>query len=132
MILLDTNAFLWFATKPARLSRAAARAIRGTGGRGGLAIASITLWELAQKAARGRLRPVGSSLETWLRAMVDETRVELKDLSPEIAAVAAHLPPHFPGDPADRLIAATAVVEGIPLVTSDQRIQDSGVVRTIW
>jgi PIN domain nuclease of toxin-antitoxin system len=46
--------------------------------------------------------------------------------------VAAFLPPSFPADPFDRIIAATAIVERVALVTSDARIQESGVVRTIW
>lgn len=45
---------------------------------------------------------------------------------------AAHLPPGFPGDPFDRVIAATAIVERVPVVTSDTRIRKSKVVRTIW
>ena len=131
MILLDTHAFLWLATEPEALSRPAASAIRRARSGGGIAIATISLWELAQKAAKGRLRQQGP-LEIWLRALVAGTEVALRDVTPEIATVAAYLPFQFPADPMDRLIAATARVEGMPLVTADQRIQDSGVVRAIW
>lgn len=70
--------------------------------------------------------------QAWLRAFLTETGVALRDITVDIAAVAAYLPPRFPGDPFDRWIAATAIVERIPLVTADRRIQKSGVVETIW
>jgi PIN domain nuclease of toxin-antitoxin system len=56
----------------------------------------------------------------------------VEPITPEITAFAVQLPSSFPKDPADRLIAATAMVEGAPLVTADERIRQSKVVRTIW
>jgi PIN domain nuclease of toxin-antitoxin system len=56
----------------------------------------------------------------------------VKPVTPEIAALAARLPAPYPRDPVDRLIGATAVVEGAFLVTADQRIRDAQVVPTIW
>jgi PIN domain nuclease of toxin-antitoxin system len=53
-------------------------------------------------------------------------------ITPEIAAFAVQLPSSFPKDPADRLIAATAMVEGAPLITADERIRGAKVLRTIW
>jgi PIN domain nuclease of toxin-antitoxin system len=52
--------------------------------------------------------------------------------TPEIAALAVQLPSSFPKDPADRLIAATAMAEGAPLVTADERIRQAKVVQAIW
>ena len=131
MILVDTQAIFWLVSRPTRLSAVARKAIERERRTGGLTIASVTLMELAQIAATGRVRIRGTP-EKWLRELVDETGLAVKDLSIEIASVAAHLPPNFPPDPFDRVIAGTAMVEGIPLVTSDARIQHSGVVRTIW
>ena len=130
MILLDTHAAAWLALKPQRLSKAAATAIRRAGS-DGIAIASVTLMELSQLLAKGEIRPHGTP-QTWLREFVARTGVALRDVTIEIAAVAGHLPPTFPADPFDRLIAATAVVLKMPLVTADTRIQKSGVVETIW
>ncbi len=64
--------------------------------------------------------------------MIDRSGVTVKAITPTVAALAAHFSDHFPGDPADRLIAATARAEGLSLVTRDARICASGVVETIW
>jgi PIN domain nuclease of toxin-antitoxin system len=50
----------------------------------------------------------------------------------EVAATTTYLPPDFPSDPMDRIIAATARVEGVPLVTADQRILSCASIKTIW
>ena len=131
MILLDTQAAAWLATRPQRLSRPAAAAIRREGARNGLAIASVTLMELGQMLASGEIRATGTPHE-WLRGFAATTGLAIRELTVDVAAVAAHLPPDFPDDPFDRVIAATAIVERVPLVTSDARIRESGVVRTIW
>jgi PIN domain nuclease of toxin-antitoxin system len=70
--------------------------------------------------------------EAWLGALVDRSGVTVKEITPSIAALATHFPDNFPADPADRLIAATARAEGLPLVSRDARIRASAVVETIW
>ena len=131
MILLDTHVLVWLAADAGRLSRSAAAAIRKAFTSGGLAIASITLWELAMLFSRGRLRAQGT-VEASVRALVEGTGVSIREITPEVAALAAQFPSHFPADPADRLIAATARAESLPLVTSDEKIQASPLVKTIW
>ena len=88
-------------------------------------IASVTLIELGLMLASGEIEPRGTPHE-WLRGFVARTGVTVRDVTIDIAAVAAFLPPSFPSDPFDRLIAATAIVERIPLVTADTRIRKSG------
>ena len=131
MIVLDTQAVVWLARRPQRLSRAARRVIEREGRRAGLTIASATLFELAQMAASGEISTARTPSE-WLGDLVSQTGVALRELTPDVATVAAFLPASFPADPFDRIIAATAMVERCPLVTSDGRIQKSRVVRTIW
>ena len=131
MIILDTHVLVWLAGDAERLSRPATGAVRKALASGGLAIASITLWELAMLFTRGRLRGQGT-IESSIRSIVDATGVTVREITPEIAALATQFPHDFPADPADRLIAATARSEGAPLVTSDERIQASPLVKTIW
>jgi PIN domain nuclease of toxin-antitoxin system len=131
VILLDTHVWLWLCLEPKRLSPAASAAIRRAVNGGGLAIASITLWEVAMMLARGRVIAPGTP-EAWLGMLIDRSAVIVKEITPAIAALATHFPGHFPGDPADRLIAATARAEGIPLVTRDTRMRASPLADTIW
>jgi PIN domain nuclease of toxin-antitoxin system len=95
----------------------------------GIAVATITVWELAWLAQNGRIA-VFVSVESFVRELV--ARVILRPVTPEIAALSVRFPNGFPKDPADRLIAATAMVEGMPLVTADARIRQSKVLKTVW
>ena len=78
MIVLDTHAWLWMCVEPRRLSTAASAAIRRALGDGGLAIASISLLEVAALVARGRIIPHGT-IDAWLDALVDRSSVKSGD-----------------------------------------------------
>lgn len=129
MILLDTHVLVWMASEPKQLSRRAREAIREARQTTGVAVASITLWELAWLAENSRIL-ISASVESFVRETV--ARVIVKAITPEIAALAVRLPAPFPKDPADRLIASTAMIEGALLVTADARIRQAKVVQTIW
>lgn len=130
MILLDTHVVLWLLAEPERLSDPARDAIiRAQAGGPGLAISGQTLYEIARALVRGRIK-ASMSAETFL--MKIESQFIVKAVTRQNALLAAELPTSFPSDPFDRIIAATALSEGIPLVTADQRIQSAGVVETIW
>jgi PIN domain nuclease of toxin-antitoxin system len=131
VIVLDTHVWLWLCVEPQRLSRSAAVAIRRATNHGGLAIASITLLEVARLVARGRVLPQGTP-EAWLTALVERSNVTVKEITPAVAVLAVHFPDDFPGDPADRLIAATARADGMALVTRDAKMRASALVETIW
>ena len=129
MILLDTHVLIWMASDPKRLSRKAREAIREARQKTGVAVASITLWELAWLAENGRIEVAGS-VESFVRETA--ARIVVQPITPEIATLAVQLPAGFPKDPADRLIAATAIAKGAPLVTADEQVRKAKVVRTIW
>jgi PIN domain nuclease of toxin-antitoxin system len=118
-------------TEPQRVSRAASSAIqRGRVG-GGLGIAAITLWEVALLFSRGYLRAPGT-VEDSIQSILNSSGVSVRPLTPTIAALAAQFPEDYPRDPADRLIGATARAEGISLITRDERIRQSKLIKTIW
>lgn len=78
---------------------------------------------------RGRIR-ITLTLESFLRDV--EARFNVVPISAGVCAKAMALPESYPKDPADRLIGATALVEGISLVTADRNIRRSRAVPTIW
>ena len=116
--ILDTNAWIRFFHRPDELSRTSRRKL---GGERQVALATISLLEVAQLESRGRLR-FSVSLERWMQESLPSQRVRLLSITPEIALEAYRLAPDFHGDPADRLIVASARVHGLTLVTSDQKI----------
>jgi len=95
----------------------------------GLAISDITLLELATLATKGRIR-LDISLESFLQEV--ESRFVVLPISGRACARAMELPATSPKDPADRMIAATALVEGLSLLTADRAIRRSRTVQTIW
>jgi PIN domain nuclease of toxin-antitoxin system len=127
VILLDTHAWLWWLSDPDQLGRAAAKRIQA-GGR--IGVAAVSCFEIAAAVAKGRITLDRGALE-WLQQALSAPRLELLPLTPAIAVKATMLG-RFHGDPADRLIVATALVESAVLVTKDQRIRKYEAVSTIW
>jgi PIN domain nuclease of toxin-antitoxin system len=129
MILLDTHVLIWTLREPAKLSKPAADAIRTAGESGGLAISAITLWELAWLATHGRLSFTGTVDDFVARL---SSRTAIRPIIPTIAVLASQLPATYSRDPSDRLIGATAMSEGIALVTKDRTIRNCKQIKTIW
>jgi PIN domain nuclease of toxin-antitoxin system len=129
VILLDTHVLVWAVDDSKQLSRAAASAIRRASHDGGLAVSAITVWELASLLVKGRIRAYGT-VEASVRLLLEE--VAVRPITPEIAALAAQFPDDYSRDPADRLIGGTARAEGLTLVTRDENIRRSPLIRTLW
>jgi PIN domain nuclease of toxin-antitoxin system len=129
MILLDTHVLIWLASEPSILSRKASDAIRRASQGTGIAISAITLWELAWLATHDRLEITGT-VEVFVENITSRTAI--RPVTVKIAVLANQLPIDYPGDPCDRLIGATALAEGIALVTKDTRIRACKQIKTIW
>jgi PIN domain nuclease of toxin-antitoxin system len=130
MILLDTHVVVWLAFDQNKLSRRARNAIdnaRKTAT--ALAISDITLLELATLADKGRIH-LDLSVESFLQEV--ESRFVVRPMTARICAHAVSLSASFPNDPADRIIGATALVEGLSLLTADRQIRKSKAVRVVW
>jgi len=115
-LLLDTHVVHWLTAEPDRLSPAANAAIDSADE---LAVAAITWYELGWLAHHGRIS-VSVPIRTWLTRVSEQVRTFA--VTPLIAETAVMLPQTFPGDPADRLIYATAVENGLNLVSKDRRL----------
>ncbi len=129
MILLDTHVLVWLTAEPEKLSKQASSTIRKANRAGGLAISAITLWELAWLVRHGRLQVTGT-----VEAYLDEVslHVAIRPITTKVAALANQFPADYSSDPCDRLIGATALAEGMVLVTKDARIRDCKQLRTLW
>ena len=129
MILLDTHVLIWLAFEPAKLSKTASEAIRASSETGGLGISAITLWEAAWLVTHKRVDFNGTT-EAFLDRI--SSRSAVFPITQEIAILANQLPTGYSNDPSDRLIGATAMAEGIALVTKDRAIRDCKQINTIW
>lgn len=117
-VLLDTHVVQWWSAEPERLSQVAAKALLDADE---LAVAAISWFELAWLAKHERIT-LAIPLRTWLERLASQLRTI--GVSPAIADTAVSLPSAFPGDPADRLIYATAVEHGYRLITKDRRLHE--------
>lgn len=128
MIVLDTHVWLWWISEDASLSRPAHQAIR-TANR--IGISAISCLEVATAVAKGRILLDRDPLE-WMEQSLTFDRVELLPIEPAIAVKATQLGREFVGDPADRVIVATAILESATVVSKDDRIRAYRAVDSIW
>jgi PIN domain nuclease of toxin-antitoxin system len=130
MLLMDTHTLFWSLTEPEKLSKAALDFIQRTE-TDQRTIASISIWEFAMMVARGRIE-IKMTSEQWLDYAIRKTGLRVLELTPKVAVESCELPGDFHGDPADRIIVATARVNRATLVTKDQKILKYPHVKSIW
>ena len=126
MVVIDTHVLLWSQMVPEMLSKNASKSIEDAKV---IIVASITLWEIAMLEHKNRIRlPI--PLVDWLKEVCRQPKVRLQEITPDIAALSCALDIH--GDPADRLIIATAQLLALPLISADWQIRSSSSAQTIW
>jgi PIN domain nuclease of toxin-antitoxin system len=123
-LLLDTHIWLWNFQDRRRLGRGVANSLQDQENE--LWLSPLSVWEALTLNYKGRIR-IDEDLVTWLAQATAGTREA--PLTHEIALVARQLPLHQ--DPADRILAATAEVLDLTLVTADQRLLGLGSIRTM-
>ena len=128
MIVLDTHAWLWWVGGDRRLSSVARTAIESNDEVG---ISTMAVWEAATLVRKGRIR-LDPDVKRWVSKALAADRIVRLTLTPEIALAAGSVADPFPGDPADRIIYATAVATGSNLVTADRRIATFDPALVIW
>ena len=119
MILLDTHVLVWLDEASPRLGSTAIAQIDAAFQEGEVAVSAISFWEVAMLVEKGRIR-MEMDLGVWRNDLLEQGVIELP-VSGEIGIKAAGFEP-FHGDPADRLIAATALQHSLTLITADEKL----------
>jgi PIN domain nuclease of toxin-antitoxin system len=129
-LLLDTHIWIWWVAGQSELPAAEREALDRVAAVELPCISAISLWECQMLHARGRLH-LEMPFDSWLFQAVSPDTVELLPLDAEVVLALDHLPARFHGDPADRIIVATARALKLSLATHDRRIRQSRAV-SIW
>lgn len=120
-LLLDTHVWLWLMSREGNMKPSAIRAIAEAAYHGLVLVSAISAWEVAMLVAKGRIR-LSKDCLSWVNEALRAPGLALIPLTPEIAVESSRLPGAFHGDPADRILVATARREGAILLTRDEKI----------
>lgn len=129
-LLLDTHIWVWWVSQREQLTGAERAALASAAEAGEVALSAISLWEVQILYAKRRLE-VDIAFEPWLLSAAAPSVVRVIPLDIAVVLELNKLPESFHGDPADRIIAATARAFDLPLATRDRAIRLSGAVR-LW
>ena len=131
LILLDTHVLVWWATDPRKLSQRASKAAQTAAANRELAASAISLFEISTLLRRERLS-FSIQADRWFAALASLPELIIVPISPEIARDAGKRDAAFPGDPADRIIAATARTLDARLVTADEKLRAALGESAVW
>lgn len=130
-VLLDTHVVLWWQAESGQLSSKARKHIESASNR---FVSPVTFWELTMLIVKGRVQ-LDRPTVAWVNDFLASDRVAVAELTPGAAVLAGELE-GFHGDPADRMIVASAIAAGVPLVTKDSKIRQwakaSRALTTVW
>ena len=124
-ILLDTHVAVWLSDGSAKLKSATLALIEAGFHTGRLCLSPISAWEIGLLVSKNRL-DLGQSPLAWLDGFVEQFKVSIVDITPEIAINSSFIPGKFHGDPADRIIVATALAHTATIVSADKEIVSYG------
>ena len=124
-VLLDTHVWVWLMLGDNRLGKGNRRMLEQAVPEGRLRVSVISVWEVTMLETKGRLT-LASDCENWVREALTAPGIRLVELTPHIAICSTRLPGVFHGDPADRILLATARELGATLLTADQAILQYG------
>jgi len=131
MIVLDTHTWIWFISKPEVLSKRAKKAVSAAVKAKSVLISSISAWEVALLVIKKRLT-LSLDVTDWIAKSEGLPFIQFIEISNSIAVKSVNLPQPLHSDPADRIIIATALTTGVPLVTKDKKLLNYPHVKTIW
>lgn len=126
MLVLDTHVLIHDALTPARLSRRARRLLETEL----LACSDISLWEIGMLASKGRLT-ITADTEQFLEDVIDARQIRVLSITPKVAALAQSRE-FLHADPADRIIAATAIAHRARLLSADALLRRLASVEVVW
>ncbi len=129
MILLDTCTLIWDAIEPNKLTPKAKKAIEYSENE--LMFCDISIWEISMLIKKNRLT-IDDSPSGFINLLIQSRNFQVQPITPEIAELSVNFGSEINNDPADRLIAATSILENIPIVTADQNLRDATMLETIW
>lgn len=125
-LVLDTHVWIWMVGGAReKIGEEATTRIEEASGRGGILVSAISIWETAMLHARGRIS-LAEPVEEWVRNALRAPGTRLLELAPEIAIESTRLPAGLHGDPADRILIASARFTQGRLVTCDRKILEYG------
>lgn len=131
MIILDTHVWVWWASNPDLLSRAAEEAVHAGIAEDRLYVSSVSAWEVSLLTRKGRLE-LTTAVDDWIARSEALPFLRFVAVDNRIAIEANQLPGVIHDDPADRMIVATARILGATLITKDQRLREYPHVKTLW
>ena len=131
MIVVDTHIIIWNALKPEMLSGKAEKAISADNNSDGIIFCEISLWEIAMLMHKERLS-IDIEYTEFIQLILESNKYVFRGITPEIAWLSTGLFSDNNKDPADRIIAATSIIENANLVTADNELRQSKKVATIW
>ena len=131
MLVLDTHVLVWWVNGSPALKARARREIRAAVAEGPVHASTISAFEIRTAVRRGRLG-LGVPVEQWFADLAALPELRFQPVSAEIAVLAGSFGKDVPGDPADRLIAATALTLKAKLVTADKRLREWPQLQTVW